>query len=233
MNKKDDLKQEVQSQLNRVNSALVRASGIKGTYKLLTEKEEAKRDTWAKSVIDSNIQAIKADSENRMQEQWSEAMAAFDGAMESAKARFERVELDNEKLNQAVKFVTEMDSKLVDEKAKSINEQFIGNQSAFKILDSVYSKRGLNRPGMLESYMYSDFDREWNRARAALSESLQLDGYPNAAGQAMAKVAGFEGVDFNPVIDKESVNNPDQLKNMSLDDINKNWEEISKYLENS
>lgn len=232
MDKNDDLKQEVQLQLNRVRDALVRASGIKGFYEYLTEKEEAKRATWAKAVIDAKVEAILTSSENEMHEQWSAAMEAFEKAREAAKARIERVELDNEKLNQAVKFINEMDPELVDEKAKSINEQFAGDQNAFEVLERVYSKRGLNRPGMLGSYMYSDFDHEWNRARAALSESLQLKGYPNAAGQAMTKVARFEGVDFNPVIDKRSVNSPEQLQNMSTDDINNNWEEISKYLEN-
>ena len=233
MSTKEEMKQELQKQLNRVHDALSRANAIQGTYDYLMERENAKRDTWAKDVVDTNVNLIQTDSEARMEDQWHEGIEAFHKARAMAKACSEFLDVDDQRLAGAVSFIGELDSELIDERAESINDQFAGDQGALRVLDAAYKKKGLNKPGMLLSYMYDDFDCQWDRAQGALSGELQLGGRPNAAGQAMAKVAKFEGVSFDPVIDKSSISSKEQLKNMSLEDINKNWSEVSKFLENS
>jgi hypothetical protein len=231
---KKELKSEVQRQLIQVRNALQRANGIQGTYKLLTQRAEAKRATWAKDIVDQELEAIKINSENELMEQRTKALDAFEAAKEAAQKAGSFVDVDDEKLIRAIGIINSMGNEgFTDEAIDSINKQFAGDQSALKVLKGVYEKKGVSSDGGISNYLYLNFDTAWASGRHSLYTELELDGYVNSSGASISKLAKMEGVEFNPVIDEHSIHSQEQLKGMSTEQINGNWDEISRFLASS
>ena len=230
---KEQLKSEIQKQLNQVRASLQRAQGSQGTYKYLNEINEVKRKTWAKEIVDRNAESLKVTHENELTGYLNQALDAYEKAMAAAKKRSEYLDVNDEKLTKAMRLIQEMGKELTDEAVSSINSQFIGDQSSLKALKGYYKKNGIAHDGLIDTFMYDNFGRTWDHARSALYTEMGLDGYVNSAGQAIAKIARLEGVEFDPAIDKNAISSHDQIRGMSTDQVNKNWEEIGKFMANS
>ena len=230
---KEQLKNEIQKNLNQVRASLQRARGSQSTYKYLNEINEVKRKTWAKEIVDRNAESLKVTQENELMGYLNQALEAYDKAMVAARKRGEFLDVNDEKLTNAMRLIRELGNDLTDETASSINSQFIGDQSSLKALKGLYKKAGISHDGLIDTNMYADFERTWGNARSALYSEMELDGYVNSAGQAIAKIAKLEGLEFDPVIDKNMINSQDQIRGMSTEQVNSNWEEISKFMGNS
>lgn len=230
---KEQLKNEVQSHLNRVRGSLQKAQGSQIMYKIRNEQNETRRKFWAKDIVDTQAENLRVTYENEITAHRQEALDAFEKAMAAAKKRGEYLDVNDQKLTNAMRLIQEMGSNLTDEEAGSINSQFAGDQSSLKALKLSYQKAGIAHNGLIDTLMYDDFDRAWARGRSSLYTEMMLDGYVNSAGQAVAKIAKLEGLEFDPVIDKSAISTREQIRAMSNEQVNQNWDEISRFMANA
>jgi hypothetical protein len=222
-------KTELEKAFSKVRATLQKANGDKVVFNSLLERSEGKRKTWAKDIIDREQSDLTENLKVTMQNHWLDISQAFESARESARKRLDYLDVNDDSLVKALKLIEVMGSNLTEGKVNSINEQFRGKQGALSALKSAYKKAGVTG-GLIDTMLYRNFENEWDSARRAVLGELNPEGYLNASAQAIKRLADLEGVDFDPVIDKSEIHSMGQLESMTVDDINANWHEVSKFL---
>ena len=222
-------KTELEKAFSKVRATLQKANGDKVVFNSLLERSEERRKTWAKDIIDREQDRLKEDINDSMRGHWQDISDAFESARESARKRLDYLDVNDDSLVKALKLIEVMGSNLTEGKVNSINEQFRGKQGALSALKSAYKKAGVTG-GLIDTMLYRNFENEWDSARRAVLGELNPEGYLNASAQAVKRLADLEGIDFDPVIDKSEIHSIGQLESMTVDDINANWHEVSKFL---
>ncbi len=223
-------KSDLEKQFRKIRDGLQRADGDKVVFNSLMERSEAKRVTWAKEIIDREQARLRENITNSMRGHWKEISEAFESARELARKRLNYLDVNDDRLPKALKLIAVIGPEMTEEKARSINLQFRGSQGALSALKVAYKMAGSKVDGSIDDMTYRHFDSTWNSARNAVLEQLSPEGYLNASGQAVKRLAEFEGIDFDPVINRSEIYDSKQLKTMSTDEINARWGEVSKFL---
>lgn len=171
-------------------------------YKEQIASLKAQADTYSQDYTDKKVKEVEGSLRATAQESYE----SFAGLADKLAAKL--IEVDNrpiteEQASQLSGYVSLIASGIVDYKeAKQINANFIGDQTALKMLQRAYEKAGTSDGGVDKLIYSGDLEQlpDWLRD---VSYSVFIQGNNvNDLGRALGKVAGFYNVtDYDWSID--------------------------------
>jgi hypothetical protein len=203
---KQTLKMVVREQFFTLNQLNKKAVVIRDEYRKKLSTLEAQRKTYAPEYIEDQQNRARQDRDKALAalyEDYSAQVVKLDAALTELNGQ---LDLTSPALSNALKLIDMIGPDLVGADLESsiiekINQQFVGDQSALKVLRAAYKAKGVIYDGGLDKQIYNEFDAV-RQIFSRAEEAFLHDGSINALAAIGSKYATLEGfTDFETMPD--------------------------------
>lgn len=198
--------EKIERSLKSMQEYLQAIYSVKAKYKNNLAEVDKMKGVYQDDVCDQALADAKrlfSDDVNYFKNSILESLNSME---QSVAKRHELLDLEDDKLGNALKIIQTAGSNITDDSIKKILSQFIGDQSSLRVLKQSLMSSGASPSELLDSVIYepvSTFHSVRNEVEGYLNP-LQFVSVNQAARQ-IQKIAKYEGFEFNADIDPNSV----------------------------
>ena len=203
--KKKVHKLQLKDQLTEIQAAFKGVLEARAELKIATAKYQNSRDQFSADYINQLIEREKSAANAAYQKYYEKAAKALEKAKEAVLAGHAIIDLTDPRLSNAVAIIQASGSGINYDTAASLVREFTGDQTALRLLQSVFSGVGANMDGGLSKMIYDPEAAFANATAEIRDHMLSADGSINRAARAVAVIAKGENVDFPEQFDSGEI----------------------------
>ena len=185
-----------QSKAGRAGIQPTTAPSKENRIKRATAKYLNSRDQFSADYINQLIEREKSAANAAYSKYYDKAARALEKAKEAVLAGHAIVDLADPRLSNAILVIQASGAGIKYDTAASLVREFAGDQTALRLLQSVFSGVGANMDGGLSKMIYDPEAAFANATAEIRDHMLSAEGSINRAARAVAVIAKGEGVDF-------------------------------------
>ena len=198
-------KLQLKDQLTDIQAAFKGVLEARAELKRATAKYLNSRDQFSADYINQLIEREKSAANAAYSKYYDKAARALEKAKEAVLAGHAIVDLADPRLSNAILVIQASGAGIKYDTAASLVREFAGDQTALRLLQSVFSGVGANMDGGLSKMIYDPEAAFANATAEIRDHMLSAEGSINRAARAVAVIAKGEGVDFPEQFDPDEM----------------------------
>jgi hypothetical protein len=192
----------MQATFKKIEKKLEEVLKARESKKLQIQTLEKQKETYNEDYIDKKLKDINSNNKALIYSGHEEMIDLLQNLAKELQDLIDQpIDLEDQKLTNALRVIDLAGNKLDYSRAKQINESFRGNPAALEILSSVYDKLGVPDHGGLNELLLPKPKLVLDSLVENSRNVYHNEGSINRMAQAVGKVAALVGAEFNNSVD--------------------------------